>query len=201
MPAPRARARAGLYGIDRATGDVGRVAGGRAQDLSGAALARRRRDGAAEERLRRAHPAGERAARTHERGDGQVPRALPPAGRIATADADVAARDPDRRRARGRRRARRRLRRVAVRQSAPEAVHQRAARLDPRRGAARVLPTLAESAGGHGARQPFRAGRFARRDRSCDRGVPSALAALTGPCRADWALAALTGVIAPVDED
>ena len=101
---PDRRARARVHGGDRPAGDLGRVAGGGPQGLSGDARARRRRNGAGQERLRRAHPALERAAWARRGGDGRLPPPLPRARRVAPPDADVAAADPHRRRARRRRR-------------------------------------------------------------------------------------------------
>src|SRR5262249_37335973 len=150
-PPSRARARTGVHGSDRATGDVGRLARARAEDLSGDALTRRRRDGVAEERVRRADPARERVAWADARRDGQIPRAVSPARPVAVTDAALAARDSDRGRA-GRCGGHRvRLWRVAVDEPAAQAVRQRTARLDPRRRAARLLSSLAQPARSDGA--------------------------------------------------
>ena len=65
-------------------------------------------DGAGEERLRRARAAGLGPAQADRRGDGRLPPALRGAGRGPPADADLAAADPDRRRAGRRGRDRRR---------------------------------------------------------------------------------------------
>src|SRR5205814_2000975 len=133
---------------------------------------------ARQERVRRAHPARERAARTDARGHGQVSRAVPSARRIAAADAHLAPRDSDRWRARRRDGDRVGVRRVAVDEPAAQAVRQRRAGVHPRRRAARVLPSLAEPARSHRARQPLRAGGLARRDRPRHRRLPPSLAGL-----------------------
>ena len=168
----RPRARARVHGGDRPTGDLGRVAGGGPQGLSGDARARRRRNGAGQERLRGAHPARERAARARRGGDGRLPPPLPRARRVAPPDADVAAADPHRRRARRRRGHRRRLCDVAVGQRRAQALRQRRAGQHPDRRAARLLPRLAEPAGDHRQRQSFHPGGLAGGDRPGHRRLP-----------------------------
>ena len=174
-PPPRAGPRRGLHGGDRPPGDLGGVAGGGAQGLPGHAQHVRRGDGSSEKRVRRADPPGERHARSRRRGDGPStglpivepgesrrptltwPREIPVDGEPA----DVA------RIVEG-------LRRLACDQPDAEALRQCRSRIDSRRGAARVLPRLAEPAGGHRPRHALRPGRLAGRNRSRDRGLRAA---------------------------
>ena len=155
-----------LHGGDRPAGDVGRVAGGGAQGLPGHALARRRGDGAPEERLRGAHPARERAARAH------ATRRWPS---IAGRTGSPASRDGRRSPGRGRSPSAA-SRPTSWPSSTPTAAGSRESDVpklfvnaDPGTiltgRAARVLPALAQPAGGHGEGQPFHPGGLARRDR------------------------------------
>jgi pimeloyl-ACP methyl ester carboxylesterase len=91
--------------------------------------------------------------------------------REMASDADVAAADPDRGRARRRLCDRARLRALARDVARAEALRRRRSRCDPDRRPARVHPFVAQPAGGADQGLPLRAGGLARRDRAGDRAL------------------------------
>jgi pimeloyl-ACP methyl ester carboxylesterase len=120
--------------------------------------------------LHRADPAEGHPAHPLRRGNGGIPTAVRRARRGATADSDVAPADPHRGRSRRRDFDRGRLRELAGDERCAQAVREGRARLaHRRRRESRLRPRLASADRGDGRRAPFRAGRFAGRDRAGNR--------------------------------
>ena len=152
-----------LYGNRRLPGALGRLAGASARHLPGLPLAQGRRPDPEAQPVHRRRPAQRGHARALGRGNGGLPQALYRRRRGAATDADLAAPDPDRRRAGGGRRDRRGLRRRDEGEPDPETFRQRQAGQHPDRPGARVLPELGQPGRGHGEGTAFRPGGFARR--------------------------------------
>ena len=165
-PQPRTGQGHRLHGGHRPAVDVGRVARAFPRAVPVHALTGRRADHPGAERVRRAHPAGQRDARTRRAGDGGLPPPLPGAGRIPTADPDLAPTDSPGRRTRRRGGDRRCLFPVAVNQQRTQAVRQRRPGHHPHRSPARILPRLAQPDRGNRPRLSLHPGRLPRRNRA-----------------------------------